>query len=93
MNTAPKYQALLDSKPESDCTKTIVWTGNISNLWSDRCNWSNSRLPDEMSRVLIKTGYTYAPEVDITTTIGSIRIEAGANLTILGGNQLNVLEE
>lgn len=93
MNTAPKYQALLDSKPGSDCAKTIVWTGNKSNQWSDRCNWSNSRLPDEMSRVLIKTGYTYAPEVDITTTIGSIRIEAGANLTILGGNQLNVLDE
>ena len=93
IDTAPKYQALLDSQPDDVCLHTNIWTGNHSHLWSDRCNWSNAKIPDESTHVIIKPGYQHAPEVNITTTIASIRVAAGAVMTVLSGNQLTVLEE
>lgn len=93
ITTAPKYQALLDCMPDVQCLNTNIWLGEHSSLWSERCNWSKGKIPDENTQVIINLIYQYAPEVDITTTIGSLMIESGTNLTILNGIKLTVLDQ
>lgn len=91
-NTAPKFQALLDSSPSETCLNTNIWLGKNSHLWSDRCNWSKGKLPDENTNVIINPDYQFAPQVDINVTIRSISVQNNANLTILSGITFNVVE-
>lgn len=93
ITTAPKFQALLDSRPPESCLNTYIWTGQYSNLWSDRCNWNKGKLPNEATQVIINKNYQYAPHVDITATIRALWVLNNANLTILTGNSLNIIEE
>jgi len=88
--TAPKYQALLDIAPDPKCLATNRWNGSVSAEWSNRCNWDRWCIPNENTDVIIDNNYTHAPQVNITTTIHSLKLAQNVLLTILTGQQLNI---
>jgi hypothetical protein len=86
--TAPKYQALLDNLPPSDCNNTLTWQGQVNNLWSERCNWNKSRLPNENTIVIVPNNIPHFPEVDMNDEIKMIKMATNAIITVLTGFQL-----
>jgi hypothetical protein len=69
---------------------TEFWTGNVDKDWNNNANWVGS-IPTEGSDVVIPTGLTNYPEVEvIPAEIKDLTIESGANITVLSGNSLTV---
>lgn len=93
METAPKYQALIDNMPASTCKHINEWKGKKSHSWSDPCNWDKSAIPDAHTTVVIPADAPYFPQVDINAHANSVRLSIGASLWILTGNQLLIHEE
>jgi hypothetical protein len=93
MNTAPKYQALLDNIPPAICNNINTWHGKKSNSWSDRCNWEKSKVPDTDTDVIIAADTPHIPHLDANAQVQSVRLAAGAALWILTGYELTSGEE
>ncbi len=62
----------------------IQWTGTTSSDWHVAGNWSNNQIPDAKANVEIPANVINFPELFQNTSIGSIHIQSGANLTFLG---------
>ena len=68
-----------------------TWDGSASTAWSDPDNWSCGTIPIVTTDVLIPTGPTNMPLVDIPTAIcNSLTIDPSASVLFTGTN--NVLE-
>ncbi len=90
MTSAPKYQALLDNIPSTECNNIHIWQGTINSAWSERCNWSQSKLPNEDATVIIPSAVPNYPQVDMNDQVKMVRLASTAILTILTGYQLTV---
>jgi hypothetical protein len=64
------------------------WTGAVNNAWENAGNWSCAAVPDINTDVVIATGTI---NLNSSTTIRSIKVLPGANLTIGAGVLLTVL--
>lgn len=93
ITTAPKYQALLDNMPDQTCHQTHTWLGQVNSDWSEICNWSKNRLPDENAVVVVPNDVPNYPQVDINSQVRMVRLATNAFLTVLTGFQLTVLGE
>jgi hypothetical protein len=69
-----------------------TWEGDESTEWHDLHNWRyDYQVPDAATDVIIPAGATYYPNFNQPdTTVNSLRVDAGASLTI-SGNSLTVL--
>jgi hypothetical protein len=69
-----------------------VWEGDESTEWHELHNWRyDFQVPDASTDVLIPAGVTYYPDFhQVETTVNSLRIDAGASLT-LSKDSLTVL--
>lgn len=76
---------------------TAVWQGGKPGRttdWNCPANWSEGRVPDEFTQVIIPTGSNYYPVINYAPTpIDALLMEAGARLTIQGGARLSILGE
>lgn len=70
---------------------TDTWSGGTSTAWSTATNWSCGSIPTASTDVLIPSGTSFSPQVDITSAIcNNITINTGASLSFVAGS--NVLE-
>lgn len=92
MTTAPKYQALLDLMPNESCRSYVQWLGLQNNNWSNRCNWSTSKVPNENNDVFIQGNVAHQSHVNQNAVIRSLQVSMQAILTVLTGYSLTVLE-
>jgi hypothetical protein len=70
---------------------TNTWTGTASDQWEDVNNWSNLRLPDANTNVIINSNTVNNPKIDSNVTIRSLKLNSGITLTVLPGKILTVL--
>ncbi len=74
---------------------TAVWQGGKSGRttdWNCPANWSEGRVPDEFTQVVIPTGANYYPVIQYAPApIDALLMEAGARLTIKDGARLAIL--
>ena len=67
---------------------TAIWVGGTpgkETKWNEAKNWSNYRVPDEFSNVIIKnnnSGHQAQPVISGVVEVSSIEIQASACLTI-----------
>ena len=72
----------------------ITWVGGTpgkENRWEEPKNWDAQRVPDENSKVLIKTcysGHNAQPIINTSVDVASIELQDGARLTINGQAKL-----
>ena len=64
------------------------WTGAVSNAWEDAGNWSCGLLPGENTDVIINSGELI---LNSQTSIRSLSVSPGVNITIAEGAVLNIL--
>ncbi len=76
---------------------TNVWQGGKPGRttdWNCPANWSEGRVPDEFTQVIIPTGASYYPVIRYALTpIDALLMEAGAKLSIQAGARLSILGE
>ena len=65
-----------------------LWTGSSNNNWEDAANWNCSAIPDSGTDVVITSGNVI---VNSNTTIRSLSLASGVNLTVSPGVTLTVL--
>ncbi len=72
-------------------TVNNTWTGALNSSWSSAANWSCSVLPTLTSNVVIPSGTTFNPIVNIPSAVcNNLTINSGASLTYTAGS--NALE-
>jgi sugar lactone lactonase YvrE len=63
-----------------------IWTGSISNDWSDPANWSNNVVPNGAADVIISAGTNSNPVINSGAfSVNSIEIKSNATLGLMGG--------
>ena len=76
---------------------TATWQGGKpgrSTDWNCPANWSEGRVPDEFTQVIIPTGANYYPVIQSASApIDALLMEGGATLTIQDGANLTILCE
>jgi hypothetical protein len=68
------------------------WDGNISNVWENTANWSCGQLPDANTDVIINAGKLNYPQLNVNTSVRTITVNTGANVTIKTGAALTVIK-
>ncbi len=66
------------------------WTGAINNEWENPANWACSSLPLSYTDVIIPAGLLHYPDVNLTTTVRSLKIDSAATINIRSGVQLHI---
>ncbi len=70
---------------------TAIWTGAVSTDWHTAGNWSNGKVPDASTHVIISTS---TPRICIISTAdglaASVQLKNGATLQLTNGKQLIV---
>ncbi len=75
---------------------TVTWIGGTPGKetnWSESKNWSNHRVPDEFSFVIIKynnSGHNAQPEIKGVVEVASVEIQSGACLAIKEGGEIMI---
>jgi hypothetical protein len=76
---------------------TAVWQGGKPGRttdWNCPANWSEGRVPDEFTQVIIPSSASFYPVIQYAPTpIDALLMEAGARLTIQDGARLTILGE
>jgi len=76
---------------------TATWQGGKpgrTTEWNCAANWSEGRVPDEFTQVIIPAGANYYPVIQYAPTpIDALMMEGGARLTIQDGARLAILGE
>jgi len=85
-----KYRCLVDGIPGNVYTLRVEnnWTGDVNSAWENPSNWSCGLLPDEFTDVVITSGTVV---VSANTTIRSLTVRNGANVTVSNGVSLTIL--
>lgn len=72
-----------------------IWQGGKpgrTTEWNCPANWSEGRVPDEFTQVIIPTGTNYYPVIQYAPSpIDALMMEGGAKLTIRDGARLSIL--
>lgn len=72
-----------------------VWQGGKpgrTTEWNCPSNWSEGRVPDEFTQVIIPTGTNYYPVIQYAPSpIDALMMEGSAKLTIRDGARLSIL--
>lgn len=71
---------------------TATWVGTTTD-WTTDGNWSPSSAPTAQQSVVISTGQTDYPVLSSSFSVDNMVIEAGANITIADGGQLNITRD
>jgi len=69
----------------------VIWTGTVSNAWEDPLNWSNSKLPDANTDVIINSGVPNFPVVNSNAVCRSINVRTGASVLVKTGFSIKVI--
>lgn len=76
---------------------TVTWQGGKPGRttdWNCPANWSEGRVPDEFTQVIIPTGANFYPTIRYAPTpIDALLMEGGTKLTIQTGAMLSILGE
>lgn len=76
---------------------TTIWQGGKPGRtadWNCPANWSEGRVPDEFTQVIIPSGVNCYPVIKYAPSpIDALLMEAGARLTITDGAKLAILGE
>ena len=85
-----KYRCVVDGSNSTERTIVFIntWTGNVSTAWENPLNWSCGSVPDAFTDVYIPVGPIM---INTNTTIRTLIVFQGANITVVAGNTLTVL--
>lgn len=66
----------------------VTWTGSVNNVWENPSNWSCNTLPDGYTDVIIPAGLINYPHISVNTSVYSLVLSPGANITLDPGVNL-----
>ncbi|MEP7142216.1 MAG: hypothetical protein ABI707_05065 [Ferruginibacter sp.] len=69
---------------------TALWQGSISNVWENAANWGCGVVPDANTDVIINAGKPNFPQLGSNASIRSLRVAAGAAITVKTGFNLTI---
>ncbi len=64
---------------------TMQWLGTISTSWEEPLNWSCNAVPNDKADVIVNTGTTFEPTINLNTTVRSITLNNGAQVNVKTG--------
>ncbi|MFO7799527.1 MAG: invasin domain 3-containing protein [Rhodohalobacter sp.] len=93
--TATYIGSELPQRPRVSITNPIVWQPgggpeSVQVDWTRAENWSLNRQPEPGDFVIIPSGESYYPDLDLNVNVGSMQIDDGAQLVLFGGNAIEV---
>jgi hypothetical protein len=78
----------------TNCQYVVSWVGGTSVNWSQGANWNTGTVPTASDNIVISSGTTYSPIVDLNAATAAIcndlTINSGAVLTIAATKALTV---
>jgi hypothetical protein len=85
----------LPQRPRVSITNPIVWQPgggpeSVQVDWTRAENWSLNRQPEPGDFVIIPSGESFYPDLDLNVNVGSMQIDDGAQLVLFGGNAIEV---
>ena len=69
----------------------VSWEGTVSSAWENPANWSCGALPDSNTDVIVNGGKPNNLQLNASTTVRTMEINAGATVTIKPGVTLQVV--
>lgn len=70
--------------------RDYTWTGSTSTDWTIGSNWTNSKLPNKYSNIVIPVGKTVVVPTNSNVEVNGIKIEGGSLLTLEPGTRFTV---
>jgi len=86
------YRCLVDGLPGSQFKPKPIesWVGSANNNWDNPANWSCSVVPDSNTDVIINSGTIV---VSVNTTVRSVTLGSGANITVAPGVSFTIINQ
>ncbi len=70
----------------------LNWLGSSNTAWENMANWGCMYLPDENTDVFIKPGASLYPVINSNTSVRSLTVQSGANVTLQNGVQITIVQ-
>ncbi len=90
--TGYKYRAVVNgiNGPDNILRFELTWSGTESTDWATPANWSCPTQPDEYTDVIIPTGMSRYPIINVATSVRKLTAMPGAIVTVKAGVNLDI---
>ncbi|MBC7936264.1 MAG: M23 family metallopeptidase [Rhizobacter sp.] len=90
-----QYRCLVNGNSYSNSISLkfeTYWTGYKNNRWDEPANWSCGNIPDANTDVIVESGATSYPEVNVNAFCRTLTTATGATVTVKPGVNLTIVK-
>jgi hypothetical protein len=90
--TGYKYRCVVDAAngPDNILRFVLTWTGAVNTIWNLPGNWSCNTIPDEFTDVMIPTGVSNYPVINVNTSVRKMDLQTGTSVNVNTGITVDI---